>query len=319
MQTRPLILKTTVALLLVMLCCAALGTQRLEVSAQGPTGTPAPATPTPGPVQQCAECHLDVVAGWQDSTHAKAYVDPKFQEAWKTSGDRQCLGCHTTGFDSRTGMYTTEGVTCEACHGQTPAEHPPQPVALSKGIEVCAGCHTTTVAEWKRSAHGSQQLACTTCHSPHPQKLRFETADALCLNCHTDTLTSYTHTTHTKQACVDCHWYRSVDETQHVMTGNLLPTGHDNEVQTRTCIDCHKALPADQAVSAEATPAPAEQRLTEIRLRNEELAARVQSLQAEEDNLAAVRVAEGLVLGFVLGGAIVMFALRFGMRRERQS
>jgi len=282
-------------------------------------------SPTPAPGAPCAECHLDVVAQWQGSTHALAYTEPKFAAAWekvRDTGDNSCLGCHTTGFSARTGEFLNAGVTCEACHGSTPALHPPEAVTLNKGVEMCAGCHITTVNEWKRSAHGEQQLACVTCHAPHDQSLRFATSDELCLNCHKDAPTQgYAHTTHLENACVDCHWYRSEDETKHILTGNLLPTGHDNQVQTRACTDCHakEALAAAEATPAvPTTPSPAQGSLIEAQLRADELEARVNSMQAQSENLAVVRTVEGLLIGFVLGGLLMFIVYRLTFRRGHQ-
>jgi predicted CXXCH cytochrome family protein len=306
-------------LLLTGLCALGFLSVPVSISAQGPTPT-GTVTPTPGLVQKCADCHLDVVAQWQNSPHAKAYSDPIFQGVWQDTKNPQCLGCHTTGFVGQTGEYAQQGVTCEACHGQTPAKHPPEALTVKTGVEVCADCHTTTVAEWKRSAHGTQQLACTTCHQPHPQKLRFETADALCLNCHKEARTDFAHTQHTKQTCIDCHWYRSADEAKHILTGNLLPTGHDNQVETRTCVDCHArqvTASATASATAEAT-AEAPGSLLEVQMRAGELEAQVRTVQAQGDNMALVRMLEGAALGAVLGGGLMATLLRLG-RRAHQS
>lgn len=271
------------------------------------------ATPEPEPVsvQDCAECHLDVVAEWQTSPHAQAYVAPGFQTKWQETGsDPMCLSCHTTGFVPRTGAYDHEGITCAACHGQTPANHPPEPVAIDPGVEVCADCHTTTFAEWQMSAHGEQQLACTSCHTPHNQGIRFETADALCLNCHDQTRDDYAHVTHLEQACVDCHWYKGFDETLHVMTGNLMPTGHDSVVETRTCLDCHASLDETVTVST-----GAQHPLLDAQIRIGELEAEVQTVRAQGQNEAAVLLIQGLLVGAVLAAAVTLAF--FGIRRFR--
>lgn len=275
-------------------------------------GTP---TPTPAqPVRECAECHLDIVAGWQDSAHARAYSDPAFQAAWQEKAqDKTCLACHTTGFNARTGDYAQQGVACEACHGQTPTDHPPQAVAINKGIETCAGCHTTTVNEWKLSKHGEQQLACTTCHIPHPQTLRFAEKDELCLNCHKEQPVGYAHETHRDQMCVDCHWYRGISEL-HAQTGDLIPTGHDNQVETRTCTDCHADLAAKNA-GAEPQPTPI--RRVEAIARLSELETQVKSVRAEAENTALMRILEGAALGLVLGGGVMFLVMGLAYRPKK--
>src|SRR5690606_32508351 len=217
-----------------------------------PDVTPQPgddATPAPAP-QACSECHLDVVSAWETGMHAQAYRDPVFQNAWQEGGsDPACLACHTTGYNARTQTYAHEGVTCEACHGETPANHPDEPVSINPGPEVCETCHATTVTEWERSAHGEQQLACTSCHNPHPQQLLFEDDSvALCLNCHEEPRDDYAHVAHPDQLCTDCHMHRakSEDLLAHYESGALFPTGHEAVVQTVACVTCHEELAAEE-------------------------------------------------------------------------
>jgi len=196
---------------------------------------PPPATPIPEPPPNCAECHIDVVSAWQTSTHALAYGNTPFQEAWQAQGENpDCLACHTTGFVVRTGEYTHQGIICEACHGATAADHPPQ-AAVIPGIGTCAGCHPTTWAEWQRSGHGQPDMACTVCHQPHSGGLRFATSNELCLNCHSEEpRDDYTHLVHPDEACVSCHWFRqSPDDLDlHMVSGDLFPTGHSALIET---------------------------------------------------------------------------------------
>ncbi|WP_162909219.1 cytochrome c3 family protein [Aggregatilinea lenta] len=272
--------------------------------------------------QSCADCHVDVVSAWEGGAHAQAYADPVFQTAWDAqSNDSMCLECHTTDFDARTGEYAHEGVTCEACHGETPANHPDEPLIVEPGLEVCAGCHTTTFAEWKVSAHGEQQLACTTCHNPHPQTLRFDSANALCLNCHDeDVRDDFAHLTHVDQNCTDCHWFHPSQEDllAHYTSGNLFPTGHTAKVETQACVTCHGEL-----VAAEATPGVTVETdvtlssahpLLEAQVRIQELEAEVKTAYAEGDNNATLRLIQGLILGVATGAVVVALASRFRRR-----
>ena len=261
------------------------------------------ATPPPEPAADCGECHLDIVVAWQDSPHALASTSPEFLQYWLEQGeDRTCLSCHTTGFAPRTGDYAHEGVTCAACHGDTPANHPPEPVAIDPGTTACESCHETTFAEWETSAHGEQQLACTTCHAPHPQSLRFETADALCLNCHTEDRDDFAHVTHVEQQCVDCHWYHN--------EGKHEATGHDNVVETSTCVDCHAK---EQSVLV--TDGESRLPLREAHVRISELETQVQSARAEADNTAALQTVYGLIIGSV---AVAAVGVGVGLLRRRK-
>ncbi len=264
------------------------------------------ATPAPEPSPDCAECHIDVVATWQTSIHAQAYHDENFQSAWQTQGENpECLACHTTGFVPFSGQFDQPGVSCAACHGETPANHPPEPVLVDPGVEVCATCHTTTFGEWQMSAHGEQQLACTACHTPHDQHIRFETVEALCINCHDEARNDYAHITHVEQVCTDCHWYRNIDESEHILTGNLLPTGHDSFVETAACVDCHAQLVEDTALVAEATALPD---MMEAELRIRELETEIRTIQAQNVNQAAIYSLQGLLL---VGVVVVMGGVGF--------
>ena len=79
-----------------------------------------------GEFSECAECHPDVTAAWQDGPHDTAFSIEHFQHSWtELNQPQECLACHTTGFSPATGNYQAEGVTCEACHGEVPDGHPP--------------------------------------------------------------------------------------------------------------------------------------------------------------------------------------------------
>lgn len=274
-------------------------------------------------IQSCADCHVDVVSAWEGGAHSRAYDDPVFQTAWGAQdNDPMCLECHTTGFDARTGSYVHVGVTCEACHGETPANHPDEPLIVEPGLEVCAGCHTTTFAEWRASAHGEQQLACTTCHNPHPQTLRFDSANALCLNCHDeDARDDFAHLAHVDQNCTDCHWFRPSEEDllAHYTSGNLFPTGHTAHVETQACVTCHGELVATEAAPTDTISTgvtlSSEHPLLEAQVRIQELEAEVKTARAQGDNNATLRLVQGLILGLAVGAVVVALASRFRHRR----
>lgn len=276
--------------------------------------------------QSCATCHVNVVAEWQGGMHAQAFADPVFQEAWQKQGNKhECLACHTTGYVARTGEYAHEGVTCEACHGETPANHPPEPVAIDPGVETCADCHATTFAEWQQSKHGEQQLACTTCHKPHPQELRFATVNELCLNCHNeDARDDYAHLVHVDRECADCHWHRGnvEDLIAHGVSGALYPTGHTTRVETLACVSCHEQISQNDIVQAgEAARQELELNSThpllEAQVRIAELEADLDTANAQGANTSALRLMQGVVIGAATGGVIVFGATRFRRRNSR--
>lgn len=306
---------------LIMLIFGVMGVVLAEAS--DPLQDDPPAQQSP---DDCATCHVDVVSDWQDGLHANAYSDPIFQEHWQDQGEpTECLACHTTGFVPFSGEYDHEGVTCAACHGDVPANHPPEPVNIEANAEVCADCHTTTYSEWTQSAHGEQQLGCTTCHNPHPQTLRFDDADALCLNCHDSSVLpaqdDYIHLVHEERQCVDCHWHHAEleDLLAHYDTGNLFPTGHDALVETRACVSCHADISETGAVEegeqiAEELGLTSANPLHEAAVRIEELESEVDTLEAQGANTSSLRLAQGFVIGVALGGVLIFLVTRFRRR-----
>jgi len=306
--------------LLIIVGFALIGGVLAEASGPAQEGTPQPPQRA-----DCAQCHLDIMQGWQTSAHALAFSDPLFQESWSAQQNNPvCLGCHTTGYKASEGTYAHAGVSCEACHGQTPENHPPAPMLVDPGVEVCADCHTTTLQEWKLSGHGEQQLACTTCHKPHPQTLRFETANELCLNCHQDGTaapyepTTFAHQTHVDQSCTDCHWFRPdpEDVAEHLVSGNLFPTGHTAHVETTSCTTCH----AEEVLTSGATeeaPEMVEPQFTsanpalEAEVRIKELESEVDTVKAQAANNSALRVLQGVIVGTALGGIAIFTVMRF--------
>jgi hypothetical protein len=272
--------------------------------------------------QSCAECHLDITQDWQGSAHAQAYADPRFQAEWVSQGeDPACLACHTTGFVPRTGEFDHPGVTCEACHGQTPAGHPEEPVAVDPGVGVCADCHPTTIDEWEVSAHGEQGIACVTCHNPHPQEIRQGDVNTLCLSCHENNLPGgFAHEIHTEQACADCHWHYSEVSEEHFISGALLPSGHDGVVETQACTDCHVDMDDDfTAISNELSEGlPPDHPLLEARVRITELEAEIETVDAQGQNAAAASLIQGLLVGAAVGAVVVFGGSRLLGNRPKE-
>lgn len=267
-------------------------------------------------VQGCAECHIDTVLDWQTGPHAMSFSSPAFQDAYAQNQDDSCLICHTTGFEAYSGEFTHAAITCEACHGETPVNHPDEPMLVINGLETCATCHTPTFREWENSPHGAadQNMPCTTCHNPHPQQIRFESNNALCLNCHeTDTREDYAHITHVEQECTNCHWHRGeFDVETHSITGELTSTGHEGDVDTLACIDCHESE-GDTIL----TSSPQADGLT-LRVRIEELEAEVQSVRAQGENTSAVRLIQGLVVGIAFGAVLLFGTIRLQVGKVKE-
>jgi len=267
-----------------------------------------------GEFSECAECHPDVTAAWQDGPHDTAFSIEHFQHSWtELNQPQECLACHTTGFSPATGNYQAEGVTCEACHGEVPDGHPPRPVDLNRANQVCAECHTVTQAEFRASAHSEKGLACTTCHYAHDNGLRADTEVAQCLACHGDELDGFVaHTTHLDNglSCRDCHGY--VTPGHPIPDDGLAPTGHDFQAGIRACLDCHEDIRLEPARVDRATEAEPVAQLDGQRaqLRARQLEAAVETLLLQQRNRTAMNIVQGAAGGLVIGGLVVFLILR---------
>jgi nitrate/TMAO reductase-like tetraheme cytochrome c subunit len=144
----------------------------------------------------CGSCHIDVHAEWQDSAHARAFVDPVFQAQLATRAEPEhCVPCHAPGpVLERLGQmpharkdHREEGIHCIACHQSGTDIHGPNGSATS--------AHTT-VKDAAFTRRGSFGL-CRSCHDMKiadvlPLSREFEKAglleqDASCIGCHMET------------------------------------------------------------------------------------------------------------------------------------
>jgi hypothetical protein len=190
--------------------------------------------------QECAACHPNVNAAWENSTHAHAFDNQNFQENWQAVGNAgDCLLCHTTGYKATTGQYSAEGITCEACHGEVVVGHPPAVVPVRADTEYCGQCHPITLGEWRLSGHAFENVGCTNCHNPHSQEPRFENPDEMCINCHKDSIGDHKDDVHIGIGigCVDCH--ALVHDPEIPPIDGLKPTGHTFTITPQTCVACH--------------------------------------------------------------------------------
>ena len=279
------------------------------------TGTPAPEGPAtyvgPGVCDTCHAAEHDV---WSISRHAQAFSSPVFQEDWTKDGSKNsCLECHTTGYDSLTGKYSFEGVTCESCHGPFQHGHPEKPMPVTPNASLCAACHKTTTNEWRASQHGQINLDCQSCHDPHTQKSKFESVTALCTNCHKDPGESFTHGTHANAGlqCSNCHMYTS-PRTESPVQG-LLPTGHTFTVGSEACIGCHQDTVHTRSTMLELSGqanAAAGPSLEELQQQVQEQEAEITDLQASTSVRLYTGLAQGAIVGLIIGGVVAWIVSR---------
>ncbi|MBN1668246.1 MAG: hypothetical protein JW862_14230 [Anaerolineales bacterium] len=291
---------------------------------------PEPQEDIPGhdsPAANCGECHLDISNTWAESPHANAYADPYFQERWVGLGSPgECLACHTTNYVASTGEYEAEGVYCEACHGHTVEGHPPEVVPILADAEYCGKCHTTTLSEWKSTAHAPNGVGCIQCHDPHSQDALFEVKDDLCINCHQEDMEAYLEDMHVQNGigCVDCH--ALVIPPDPIPDDGIVPTGHAFTITPATCVACHTdalhagfSLPgyepgasaAGEDTDNEVEPESAY--LSEATAEVEKTLTPEQRVQALEAALASRDITtlfQGGIVGVVLGGSTAWVVAR---------
>ena len=192
--------------------------------------------------QRCRECHEPEFRAWSGTTHANASFDPIFRTyLQQVEQPGECLGCHTTGYDTTSGQFVLAGVTCEACHGPYRSEHPQESMVVAQSEALCGSCHPGTLHEWELSRHGQVRVNCIDCHEVHSQKPRAAaTTNELCHSCHQHQIENDIHTAHHQATvpCIACHLARPETITSGAVNGGSA-TGHSFAVFVSTCADCH--------------------------------------------------------------------------------
>jgi hypothetical protein len=261
----------------------------------------------------CRTCHPEEYADWQNTVHAKAALDPAFKEQFaKSHNQGDCLKCHTTGFDTSSGKFAWEGVTCEACHGSYKRGHPAaETMQLPMESGACRVCHEAAFQEWEKSAHAAQKIECFDCHRSHTQGLRTGSADTLCAACHNNQQTQLKHSIHGIGGvdCGNCHMAMGQKNTagQTSTAGAKIEArSHSFSVPADVCNRCHSDTihPTGQVAAASRSAAElrsagaAAPAMTEAACRAE-LEDRISGLQ---NRLNALRdtavVSMGLALAF---------------------
>jgi predicted CXXCH cytochrome family protein len=219
----------------------------------------------------CATCHTEFQMTWQSGAHGQSGSDPLFVAQWTSQGKPgACLVCHTTGYDPATASYRSDDVTCEACHGPAPADHPKSPMPVDRTTDLCGRCHSDTRfgwQDWKVSTHYQRGMSCTTCHDPHSAALKavagprvggtMDDVSQLCVTCHNEFSMDFSYTSHHQQgiSCVDCH-VKHLENADRI--AHSVPD-HSFNASLESCNTCHAGQmhgPTD-AVSVQGTVPPA--------------------------------------------------------------
>lgn len=95
----------------------------------------------------CSPCHTITYELWKKSKH---FVSMQTLEADHSHRDPDCVGCHVTGLDSKSGYKAFSAPTqfgsvgCESCHGPS-YSHAKNPKIRTSGasLKSCSKCHTS--------------------------------------------------------------------------------------------------------------------------------------------------------------------------------
>lgn len=186
-------------------------------------------------------------------------------------GDAKCTSCHDEADDATPGMLelhpsvlaigkTRHGTradgrtpTCTDCHGASEkhlnhkgSDKPPKPerwfskktnTPVSERNEACLSCHQGgSRTAWQTSAHGTEDVACSSCHNVHAarDKVRGKTTQTeVCFSCHKEQRAQVNKPSHHpiiegKMTCSSCH-------NVHGDNPKSLVKSSTNE----TCYSCH--------------------------------------------------------------------------------
>ncbi|MGO9245504.1 MAG: multiheme c-type cytochrome [Verrucomicrobiia bacterium] len=260
----------------------------------------------------CALCHEQETKEWTDSPHAHT-INSRFLAEWDQEGEKwECLVCHTSQYDRKTGTFSHAGVSCQSCHGPATADHPDKvKKLLPVTAETCQSCHSITYGEWRISRHGQKNIRCFDCHKMHEMKLRKDDPDQMCGTCHTERLKDYSHATHHVKGvkCIDCHMPEVMNAGLKIKgTG---ARGHAFSVGAETCAICHKEMVHSRSDIAvlesevqrlkEMTPETLQKQVTDERKENDQLRAAVRANR----RVFSVIVVVAFCLGVAIEYAVV--------------
>jgi len=186
-------------------------------------------------------------------------------------GDAKCTGCHDESDDAAPSMLelhpsvlsigkTRHGTqadgrtpSCTDCHGESEKhqkfrgkDDPPKPDRLfskkadtpvAERNEACLSCHQGgNRIGWQHSAHGREDVACTSCHQVHARqdKVRNKTTQAdMCFACHKEQRAQVNKPSHHpiiegKMTCSSCHNVHGDNPKQLIKSST-----------NDTCYSCH--------------------------------------------------------------------------------
>ena len=221
--------------------------------------------------ETCRACHQDLYDSFQKNRHHRLETDTR--RGWETKGceachgpgvehadsaspthilnparlpadqaDHVCLECHLnqpTHIGRIQGGHAKNEVQCPSCHfmHQEPVKLVRR--AISDINTLCAGCHSSSWAEFQRPhKHKLPEgaMSCVDCHNPHGSFLQHSLQASFanetgCLRCHSDKRGPFTfeHAPVRLEGCSLCH-------EPH---GSANPRMLRRHEQRFLCLECH--------------------------------------------------------------------------------
>jgi len=225
----------------------------------------------------CSDCHEDLTAAFAQNPHVRALAAGETDGAsicQKCHGDTSnhvdsgdpadvhvpkgkepntlCITCHEPaahgGAENR--AHRRGSMSCTSCHSihggtaENPAPHPAEHLLQKQPPELCATCHPTEAASFKKPyGHRLREggMTCVSCHDPHggtrDGSLRAGGLGRLpCFDCHGEKAGPFVfeHVTGVTGDCRSCHEPHGSSNPRMLTRTNVR----------QVCLECHTALPA---------------------------------------------------------------------------
>lgn len=190
--------------------------------------------------QVCESCHQDATKHLEEGGGKGTIFVPAGR-----AGTDTCLSCHrfTPEHSSfGTGAHINAKVGCADCHQVHGEERSTEPLLKKDTTALCASCHTSEAASFRKPfAHrlSKSGLDCASCHDPHAgagtKNLRVDAAgDNACVSCHGEKKGPFvfTHVTGVTGDCTSCHEPHGSSNPKRLRRANVA----------QLCLECHSRL-----------------------------------------------------------------------------
>jgi DmsE family decaheme c-type cytochrome len=211
--------------LVAFVACQSAAQETLRTNAAKPTNTSGESASGYVGSETCKTCHEDLSKHFEQTAHYASVLDKNAK-----SDHQGCEGCHGPGRSHVEGGGDISKII--SFKNLTGAQASKQ----------CLTCHASAHEQgnFLRSAHATNEVGCTSCHSPHKawaqQALLIEKQPQLCYQCHTEVEAEFDRPFRHRVKrglieCSDCH-------NEH---GGTLPKQlRASAEQDQVCYKCHR-------------------------------------------------------------------------------